>query len=281
MPWGFYGRTDELRMTVEIIGRNRWFFVKMTGRRRIGKTTLIQHAIQTAGGKPIFYVQTPDSAPAGVLSAVDDALESFNVSPDRFARPRTLAEFARLIGSLVQAGYIVVLDEFQYFNRAHLLPFCSSLQAEVDTLSAQADRVPGGLIVLGSIRTEMTALLEDRNAPLFNRTTDEIELTHLDIGPCWRSSASTPTHSLSAYYSSGRYLRAFPSSIATVTSKGCSEASEPHYCGGSFLKARRPCAPRPRTGFSRNFAADTTSCSSSSPGTMVACTATYRSTCAK
>ena len=181
MPWGFYGRTDELRMTVEIIGRNRWFFVKMTGRRRIGKTTLIQHAIQTAGGKPILYVQTPDSAPAGVLSAVDDALESFNVSPDRFARPRTLAEFARLIGSLVQAGYIVVLDEFQYFNRAHLLPFCSSLQAEVDTLSAQADRVPGGLIVLGSIRTEMTALLEDRNAPLFNRTTDEIELTHLDI----------------------------------------------------------------------------------------------------
>ena len=80
MPWGLYGRTDELRITVEIIGRNRWFFVKMTGRRRIGKTTLIQHAIQTAGGKPIFYVQTPDSAPAGVLSAVDDALESFNVS---------------------------------------------------------------------------------------------------------------------------------------------------------------------------------------------------------
>ena len=41
--------------------------------------------------------------------------------------------------------------------------------------------MPGGLIVLGSIHTEMTALLEDRNAPHFNRITDEIELTHLDI----------------------------------------------------------------------------------------------------
>jgi uncharacterized protein len=181
MPWGFYGRADELRMTAEIIGRNRWFFPKMTGRRRIGKTTLIQQAIQSAGQKPILYVQIPDSAPAGVLSAVDDSLESFGVSTDQFPRPRTLAEFARLIGSLARAGYIVVLDEFQYFNRAHLMPFCSSLQAEVDTLSAQADRVPGGLIVLGSIHTEMTALLEDRNAPLFNRTTDEIELKHLDI----------------------------------------------------------------------------------------------------
>src|SRR5271157_6094117 len=110
MPWGFYGRTDELRMTAEIIGRNRRFFVKMTGRRRIGKTTLIQHAIQSAGKKAILYIQTPDSAPAGVLSAVDDALESFGVSLDQFPRLRTLAEFARLISSLVRAGYIVVLD---------------------------------------------------------------------------------------------------------------------------------------------------------------------------
>jgi len=181
MPWGFYGRTDELRLTAQIIGRNRWFFVKMTGRRRIGKTTLIQHAIQSAGEKPIFYVQIPDSAPAGVLSAVDDALETFGVPVDQFPRPTTLAQFARLISSLVRARYVVVLDEFQYFNRAHLQPFCSSLQAVVDALSAEADRVPGGLIVLGSIHTEMTALLEDRHAPLYNRTTDEIELTHLDI----------------------------------------------------------------------------------------------------
>lgn len=181
MPWGFYGRSDELRLTSQIISRNRWFFAKMTGRRRIGKTTLIQHAIQSAGGKPVFYVQIPDSAPAGVLSAVDDALESFGVPAEQFPRPTTLAEFARLIGLMSRAGYIVVLDEFQYFIRAHLLPFCSSLQAEVDALSAQADQVPGGLIVLGSVHTEMTALLEDRAAPLFNRTTDEIELSHLDI----------------------------------------------------------------------------------------------------
>jgi uncharacterized protein len=32
--------------------RNRWFFAKMTGRRRIGKTTLIQRALQSTGEKP-------------------------------------------------------------------------------------------------------------------------------------------------------------------------------------------------------------------------------------
>lgn len=75
MPWGFYRRADELWMVGEIIGRNRWFFAKMTGRRRIGKTTLIQHAIRSLGEKPVFYVQTPDSAPAGVLSAVDGPID--------------------------------------------------------------------------------------------------------------------------------------------------------------------------------------------------------------
>ncbi|HEY0984869.1 ATP-binding protein, partial [Schlesneria sp.] len=35
---------------------------------------------------------------------------------------------------------------------------------------------------LGSIHTEMMALLEDRTAPLYNRVTDTITLTHLDIG---------------------------------------------------------------------------------------------------
>lgn len=105
MAWGFYGRNSELLSVTRILARNRWFFAKMTGRRRIGKTTLIQRAIQASGTRPVYYVQIPDSGPAGVLSAVGDALESFRVPSDQFPRPRTLAEFAKLIDSLARAGY--------------------------------------------------------------------------------------------------------------------------------------------------------------------------------
>ncbi|MGL4552634.1 MAG: ATP-binding protein [Gemmataceae bacterium] len=182
MDWGFYGRAQELRTVREIIGRNRWYFAKMTGRRRIGKTTLIQEAMKTAGERPALYVQIPDPGPAGVFSAVGDAIQTFGVPADAFPRPRDFNELARLVGSLARAGYMVILDEFQYFNRARLQTFCSFLQAEVDGLVADAGKVPGGLLVLGSIHTEMMALLEDRAAPLYNRTTDEIALTHLDIG---------------------------------------------------------------------------------------------------
>lgn len=180
MTWGFYGRQAELRQLTEILGRGRWFFVKVTGRRRIGKTTLIQQALPATGRK-VFYVQVPDSGPAGVLSAVADALETFQVDSSRIVRPASLRELARTIGQLARAGYVVALDEFQYFNRERLREFCSFLQQEVDELSAAAATVPGGLLVLGSVQTEITALLEDRAAPLYNRTTDEIPVGHLDI----------------------------------------------------------------------------------------------------
>ena len=96
-------------------------------------------------------------------------------------RVSNLAELAKLLGKLAEAGMIVALDEFQYFHRKQLSDFCSLLQAEVDRLAARSSEVKGGLIVLGSLHAEMTALLEDRDAPLFNRTTDRLELGHLDI----------------------------------------------------------------------------------------------------
>ena len=180
MSWGFYGRQAELEQLRAILARGRWFFVKVTGRRRIGKTTLIQQALATTGRR-VFYVQIPDSGPAGVLSAVADALETFQVDGAAIARPTSLRGLAQTIGQLARAGYIVALDEFQYFNRERLREFCSHLQEEVDRLLATADGVPGGLLVLGSIQTEINALLEDRAAPLYNRTTDEIRLGHLDV----------------------------------------------------------------------------------------------------
>ena len=181
MAWGFYGRGSEVDELKAILQRRRWFFARITGRRRIGKTTLIQHALRGVGVTRLLYVQIPDSAPAGVLSAVADAMEVFEIDAEHFPPPTSLRELAQTVGDLAEAGYIVALDEFQYFSRKHLHEFTSHLQAVVDGLSSRADQVPGGLFVLGSIHTDLVALLEDRTAPLYNRTTDNIELGHLDI----------------------------------------------------------------------------------------------------
>ncbi len=181
--WKFYGRKEQLADLERVLERKRWFFAKVTGRRRIGKTTLIQQAMrQLAIEQPVLYVQIPDSEPAGVLSAINDALDTFQVPPERHPRPNNLLQLSRVLEAMAEGGYIIILDEFQYFNRKGYEEFCSYLQASVDRLAAKAHQVTGGLIVLGSIHTEMVALLEDRTAPLYNRVTDDINLTHLDIG---------------------------------------------------------------------------------------------------
>jgi AAA+ ATPase superfamily predicted ATPase len=181
--WRFYGRKQQLVDLERMLDRKRWFFAKVTGRRRIGKTTLIQKAMQEIGSEqPVFYVQIPDSEPAGVLSAVNDALETFQVPEERYPRSTNLLQLAKLLERMAEEGFLLILDEFQYFNRKGYEEFCSFLQAGVDRLAAKADRVRGGLIVLGSVHTEMMALLEDRTAPLYNRVTDTIDLTHLDVG---------------------------------------------------------------------------------------------------
>jgi len=179
--WGFYGRSGELEQLESILRRGRWFFARVSGRRRIGKTALIQQALRSVDAPRFLYVQVPDSAPAGVLSAVSDAMDTFGIDETRFRRPATLLELAQTIGALARAGTIVALDEFQYFSRKALHEFTSHLQAVVDELSRDSAAVPGGLFVLGSLHTELVALLDNRDAPLYNRTTDHIELGHLDV----------------------------------------------------------------------------------------------------
>lgn len=175
--WQFYGRHLELGQMKRILARKRWFFLQISGRRRIGKTALIQQSLAASGHDKTLYIQIPDSDAVGVVAACNGYLETFGLN----SRISSLADLAQLLGQLIRQGYVVALDEFQYFHRKQLSDFCSHLQAVIDQLAAQAHEVKGGLIVLGSLHAEMTALLEDRDAPLFNRTTDTIELSHLDV----------------------------------------------------------------------------------------------------
>lgn len=176
--WHFYGRNSELNQLTSIFQRGRWFFTKVIGRRRIGKTSLVREALERSGRERVLYIQIPDSDPAGVVATARGFCESFAV-PRPW--PTDLRELAHHIAELVRDGWVVALDEFQYFHRKALYEFTSHLQAEVDQLAAEAGSVRGGLIVLGSIHTEMAALLDDRSAPLFNRTTDDLDLGHLDV----------------------------------------------------------------------------------------------------
>jgi uncharacterized protein len=180
MPdWGFYGRREELAEIERIIGRKQFFFATISGRRRIGKTSLIQEVLRRNGSNAL-YVQIPDSDERGVIQVFEDALED-RYGDQELARDvcRSFSDIAEVLETLWQLNNIIIIDEFQYFHRASLNEFQSRLQAVVDRIRRQK-LSSGGLFALGSIHTEMTAILENKDAPLFNRITDRISLKHWD-----------------------------------------------------------------------------------------------------
>lgn len=177
--WSFYGRTHELDELRAIVGGPRWFFCRIQGRRRIGKTALLRHLAQEDADlqRRMVYMQVPDSDEYDVVATFKDALLQSDIEDVRAiaAGVDGFRGMAAAIGLVCRLGIIVVLDEFQYFSRASLHVFNSFLQAQVDTLT---NTEGGGLFVLGSIQTEMEALLDDAGAPLFGRLTSRRSLEH-------------------------------------------------------------------------------------------------------
>ena len=184
--WTFYGRQEELGSLLERIRRRRWFFGTIRGRRRIGKTALIQQALTTLqeddpDGRTTLLIQIPDSSPADLAAVFRNAVREAGVEALIDGSPpiRDLPGVAAAVGALCSAGTIVALDEFQICHQGPLRGLPSLLQTQVDRLQDRNEA--GGLILLGSVQSEMEALLDDRRAPLFGRTTFDLTLGPWDL----------------------------------------------------------------------------------------------------
>lgn len=182
--WTFYGRTGPISDLTRILGAERWFFCRIEGRRRIGKTALLTHL---SGRTPDFagrlvYMQVPDSDERDVAGTFRRALAACDHPDARAAAPGVtdFPSMASAVAKCCRAGLIVVIDEFQYFTRSALFSFNSFLQSEIDVLRSSGLR-KGGLFVLGSLHSDMNALLDDRGAPLYGRLTQRIRLEHWDF----------------------------------------------------------------------------------------------------
>jgi uncharacterized protein len=180
--WIFHGRQIALNSLHAMLNRNQWSFCRIQGRRRIGKTHLIRELTKSVPPlqERLVYLQVPDSDELDVVTTFNRALLDSDTPwiADLAPKARDFSSMASVIGTLCRNNAIVVLDEFQYFVRSSLYPFNSHLQSVVDELNQTKC---GSLIVLGSIQTEMQALLADRGAPLYGRVTDQLDIEHWDF----------------------------------------------------------------------------------------------------
>ena len=61
--WSFYGRAEPLAELRRVVESGRWFFCRIEGRRRIGKTSLLGEMARRDGALAdrLVYMQVPDS----------------------------------------------------------------------------------------------------------------------------------------------------------------------------------------------------------------------------
>ncbi len=251
--WDFYGRGEELGSLLAHMRRGRWFFGAIRGRRRIGKTALIQQAIKVlaedrTGDIPALLVQLPDSNPSDFTTVFRNAVWEAGLE-NRVGGAgsiQDLAGIAAAAGDLCRSGVTVVLDEFQICHRGPLRGFPSLLQAQVDSLQNQNPE--GGLIVLGSVETEMEALLENRRAPLFGRTTFNMTLAPWSLSTifkvCERHGALDPARCLTLWTLFGgvpKYWRHFAETDGLDNIPGWSQWTK-ELCERLFLRSDAPLA---------------------------------------
>ena len=182
--WRFYGREAELGALLRRLRRRQWSFGAIRGRRRIGKTALVQQATSNSGnGTPIqrrrrYTFQLPEGGPAYAVRRFRSAVQLAGLGTHLHRLP----EFSDLLGMASAIGGIVSQRRGCCSGRVParclsgpLLPLPSLLQEEVDRLRGD-DQATGSLILLGSVQSEMEALLQDRNAPLYGRTNFDLDL---------------------------------------------------------------------------------------------------------
>ena len=131
VTWKFYGRNEQLAALGEILQRGRWFFAKVTGRRRIGKTTLIQGI--AAGLEVKDYVTSPSFI---IINEYQGRLPFFHVDLYRLEETAAIEDLG--IEEYFKRGGVCVIEWAERLK--NLLPLQAN-KIELDYLSENERRL--------------------------------------------------------------------------------------------------------------------------------------------
>ena len=173
----FYNRTSELAELKRI--QNLSFsdhsrLTVVTGRRRIGKTSLIMKSVEDL---PTVYLFVGRKSEATLCSEfipiISQSLDTF--VPAEIRTFRSLFQYLMELAS--QKSFNLVIDEFQEFYNINESVY-SDMQNIWDTYRKKSKM---NLIVSGSIYSLMQKIFQNNKEPLFGRADNIIKLSAFDL----------------------------------------------------------------------------------------------------
>ena len=171
----FIGRAREFKSLNSLYDSGKFEFVVLYGRRRVGKTELINH----------FIAQRPAIYFMGVESNAKQNLENFSKSIIEYASgiaaETTFASFQAAIETVFKLSekerIILAIDEYPYIARASK-SLASTLQLLIDKYKKSSKMM---LILCGSSMSYMEDHVLSYKAPLYGRRTAQIKLLPFDF----------------------------------------------------------------------------------------------------
>ncbi|MBR6446480.1 MAG: ATP-binding protein [Prevotella sp.] len=167
----FYDREQEIaflretRKAAEMSAR----FTIVTGRRRIGKTTLVREAYKD---KPFVYFFVARKAEADLCEVYLEEIGEKLGIPTLGSSRHFKDVFRYLMQLSVTQSFTLVIDEFQDFFRVNKAVF-SEMQAVWDEYEKTSHI---NLVVCGSIYSLMQKIFKDKKEPLYGRNTGELKV---------------------------------------------------------------------------------------------------------
>ena len=173
----FYGRKQELellhQLQADVRDRGISRFVVVTGRRRIGKTRLIEEALPNSTAMPTISTYIASQLSNSNLTDFVDEIKSALSIPYPLAI-NTWEQALQLVFSEAQRRPItLVFDEFQNFSTVEP-SFFDTLQKLWDRYHTKSRIL---IVTCGSVASSMREIFENGKAPLFARENAFIRLS--------------------------------------------------------------------------------------------------------
>ena len=167
----FYDREQEIAFLRETREQARKVarFTVLTGRRRIGKTTLIREAYKD---EPFVYFFVARKAEGDLCEAyIEEVNEKLGIPT--LGSSRKFSDIFRYLMKLSETrSFTLVIDEFQDFFRVN-----KSVFSEMQNIWDEYEKTSKlNLVVCGSIYSLMQKIFKDKKEPLYGRNTAELRL---------------------------------------------------------------------------------------------------------
>lgn len=173
----FYNRTKELaelRRIQNLSFTDHSRLTVLTGRRRIGKTSLIMKAVQDTPTVYLFVGRKNEATLCTeFITTISQALDTF--VPAEIQTFRSLFQYLMEIAT--SKAFNLVIDEFQEFYNIN-----ESVYSDMQNIWDQyRNKTKMNLVVSGSIYSLMQKIFQNSKEPLFGRADNIIKLSAFDL----------------------------------------------------------------------------------------------------